>query len=97
MSELMIFLKPKKIILHIMMIFGGLLLATPLVSAFELPTSFGNEEQDAKENQCTLLITSPFAALHKQPKNFSQKILRVSPGEYIPLDYERLTILYTCM
>ena len=36
---------------------------------------------------CILTITNSLFSLKSKPENFSQELISVSPGQYIPIDY----------
>lgn len=74
----------KNVCLGMLIAVGSLFLTTPSASA---NCENQNQVEDKEESVCTVAINSPFVALNKEPRRFSQQLLRLPPGRYNPTGY----------
>ncbi|NJL36263.1 MAG: hypothetical protein HC899_05510 [Leptolyngbyaceae cyanobacterium SM1_4_3] len=50
-------------------------------------TRRADERERRRNSTCILTITNSLVPLRSEPENFSQELITVRPGEYIPIDY----------
>jgi hypothetical protein len=65
--------------------------AKRLAAEQEEARKWADEEARRRDSICILTITSPLVSLKSKPESFSQELIRVHPGEYIPINYNTVT------